>query len=38
MAEGSLWRDFWVLMALWALAQLVYVGSVNPQILVHRMG
>lgn len=36
MAEGSLWRDFWVLMALWALAQLVYVGSVNPHILVHR--
>ena len=38
MAEGSVWRDFWVLMALWALAQLVYVGMVNPQILLHRTG
>jgi len=38
MPEGSVWRDFWVLMALWALGQLIYVGAVNPQILVHRMG
>ena len=38
MPEGSLWQDFWVLIALWALAQLVYVGAVNPRILVHRMG
>jgi protein-S-isoprenylcysteine O-methyltransferase Ste14 len=38
MAEGSVWRDFWSLMALFALAQLVYVGRVNPQIFVHRMG
>jgi len=36
MAEGSVWRDFWVLMALWVLAQLVYVGRVNPQILIQR--
>jgi hypothetical protein len=36
MAEGSVWRGFWWLMGLWALAQLVYVGRVNPRILVHR--
>jgi protein-S-isoprenylcysteine O-methyltransferase Ste14 len=36
MAEGSVWRDFWWLMGLWVLAQLVYVGRVNTQILVHR--
>jgi protein-S-isoprenylcysteine O-methyltransferase Ste14 len=38
MAEGSVWRDFWGLMLLWALAQLVYVGRVNPQVLRHRLG
>ena len=38
MAEGSVWRDFWGLMVLWALAQLVYVGRVNPQVLFHRLG
>jgi protein-S-isoprenylcysteine O-methyltransferase Ste14 len=38
MADGSIWRDFWALVALWALAQFVYVGSVNPQILKHRIG
>jgi len=36
MAEGSIWRDFWGLMALFVLAQLVYVGRVNLQILKHR--
>jgi protein-S-isoprenylcysteine O-methyltransferase Ste14 len=38
MADGSIWRDFWALVALWALAQFVYVGRVNPQILKHRIG
>ncbi|MGY8798739.1 MAG: isoprenylcysteine carboxylmethyltransferase family protein [Longimicrobiales bacterium] len=38
MAEDSPWRLFWGLMVLFGIAQLVYVGAVNPRILVHRMG
>lgn len=38
MPENALWRDFWLLLGLGVLAQLVYVGSVNRQVLVQRMG
>jgi len=38
MDEGSVWGGFWVLMAVFALAELIYVGRVNPGILTRRMG
>lgn len=38
MFENPLWRDFWVLTGLAVLAQLIYVGLVNPQVLVQRAG
>lgn len=36
MTEGSVWTRFWLLMGIFVLGQLLYVGSVNPKILVHR--
>jgi protein-S-isoprenylcysteine O-methyltransferase Ste14 len=38
MTDGSIWRDFLGLILLWGLAQVVYVGRVNPRVLRHRMG
>jgi len=38
MTDGSVWRDFLGLLILLGLAQVVYVGRVNPQVLRHRMG
>ena len=38
MTGESVWPGFWVLMALFVLGQVFYVGAVNPEVLVHRMG
>ena len=38
MTEDSVWPGFWVLMAIFVLCQFLYVGTVNPEILVHRAG
>jgi hypothetical protein len=35
-SAGSVWPRFWLLMAIFVLGQLLYVGTVNPKILVHR--
>ena len=36
MTQGSVWPGFWALMGLFALAHLLYVGVVNPEVLVQR--
>jgi len=38
MADGSIWGQFWGLMAVFALAQVIYVGRVNPGLLGRRAG
>lgn len=38
MADIPVWRTFWGLIILFSIAQVLYVGRVNPQVLRHRMG
>lgn len=36
MTGGSVWPRFWLLMAVFGLGHILYVGVVNPEILRHR--